>query len=58
MNEEQNTKLDWCFDSLKFFLENNSTFDEVYKQKLLDDADRIEIDFTKEDKDLEKYKDE
>ena len=50
MNEEQNAKLNWCFEALRFILENNSTFDEDHKQKLLDNADRIEIDFTKEEK--------
>ncbi len=49
MNEEQNAKLNWCFEALKFILENNSTFDEDHKQKLLNDSDRIELDYTKEE---------
>ncbi len=49
MNEEQNAKLNWCFESLRFILENNSTFDEDHKQKLLNDSDRIELDYTKEE---------
>lgn len=50
MNEEQEAKLNWNFEALRFILENNSTFDEDHKQKLLDDADRIELDYTKEEK--------
>ncbi len=49
MNEEQETKINWIFNSMRFLLEDSSTFDETEKNKILNDADRIEIDYAKEE---------
>ena len=51
MNEEQNAKLNWCFEALKFLLKDNVKDIEEFKygDKLLEDSDRIEIDYTKEE---------
>ena len=52
MNEEQNAKLNWCFEALKSLLDNShSPRSEI--NSLLDEADRIEIDYTKEEESLE-----
>ncbi len=40
MNEEQNAKLNWCFKALRYLVDNFT---------LLDEADRIKIDYTKEE---------
>ena len=40
MNEEQNAKINWCFEALRYLVDNFA---------LLDEADRIELDFTKEE---------
>lgn len=53
MNKEKEAKLNWNFEALRFILENNSTFDEDHKKKLLDDADRIELDFELKETSLE-----
>ncbi len=48
MNEEQEAKLNWCFEALKSLLENShSPRSEI--NSLLDDTDRIKIDYTKEE---------
>ncbi len=52
MNEEQNAKLNWCFEALKSLLDNShSPRSEI--NSLLDEADRIKIDYTKEEESLE-----
>ncbi len=49
--EEQESKLNWVFDTLRFQLENIS--DESHKNKLLDQADKIELDYEVEETSLE-----
>lgn len=51
--KEQEAKVNWNFEALRFILENNSTFDEDHKKKLLDEADRIELDFEVKETSLE-----
>ncbi len=53
MKKEIEAKINWNFEALRFILENKSTFDRDHKRKLLDDADRIELDFTIEETSLE-----
>ena len=53
MNEEQETKINWIFNSMRFLLEDSSTFDETEKNKILNDADRIELDYKVEETKLE-----
>ena len=50
---EQETKINWIFNSMRFLLENSSTFDETEKNKMLDEADRIELDYKVEETKLE-----
>ncbi len=51
MNEEQNAKLNWCFESLRFLLKDNVKDIEEFKygDKLLEDSDRIKLDYEVEE---------
>ena len=53
MNEEQNAKLNWLFNAVEFLLQNKFTDDEVYKNQLLDEADKIYLDYEVEETKLE-----
>ena len=48
MNEEQEAKLNWCFEALKSLL-GNSHSPKYEINILLDDASRIELDYFKEE---------
>lgn len=44
---EGNAKINWLFDAVRFLLEQDQSINKE-KDKLLDNADRIELDFTKD----------
>ena len=53
MNEEQNVKINWLFNAVEFLLQNKFTDDEVYRNQLIDEADKIHLDYEVEETKLE-----